>query len=160
MPEQTIVCPNCGKRIQVSEALTHQIEADLRKSFESEIKERDKETQADFEKRFENKKYWIYAAKYEGKEVSFAAWYESKPREIYYWLTATSDEHKKRGLAVKLFDFALKISKELGYKKGICPKAEEWYKSEISIPIYPSLKRSEQETVILMLKKILSASVN
>ncbi len=45
---------------------------------------------------------------------------------------------------------------KLGYKKGICPKAEEWYKSEISIPIHPSLKESEQETIISMLKKILN----
>lgn len=71
----------------------------------------------DFEKRLRDKKYWIYAAKYEGKEVSFAAFYESKPGEIYYWLTATSDEHRKIGLAAKLFDFSLNISKQWGYKK-------------------------------------------
>ncbi|HHT9152261.1 MAG TPA: DUF2130 domain-containing protein [Candidatus Hypogeohydataceae bacterium YC40] len=51
MPEQTIICPNCGKRIPVSEALTHQIESELRKNFESKAKERDKEAQANFEKK-------------------------------------------------------------------------------------------------------------
>jgi len=51
MPEQTIVCPNCGKRIAVSEVLSHQIEADLRKSFESQNKEREKELQASFDKK-------------------------------------------------------------------------------------------------------------
>ncbi len=51
MPEQTIICPNCGKRIPVSEALTHQIEAELRRNFESKAKEREKKFQADFEKK-------------------------------------------------------------------------------------------------------------
>jgi len=51
MAEQTIICPNCGKRIPVSEVLTHQIEADLRKSFESQNKEREKVLQASFDKR-------------------------------------------------------------------------------------------------------------
>lgn len=51
MAEQTIICPNCGKRIPVSEVLTHQIEADLRKSFETKNKEREKEIQASFDKK-------------------------------------------------------------------------------------------------------------
>ncbi len=45
---------------------------------------------------------------------------------------------------------------KLGYEKGICPKAEEWYKSEISIPIYPSLDAANQSVVISTLKGILS----
>jgi UDP-4-amino-4,6-dideoxy-N-acetyl-beta-L-altrosamine transaminase len=38
--------------------------------------------------------------------------------------------------------------KNLGYKKGICPKAEKFYEQIISIPIFPSLKPSEQEKII------------
>lgn len=37
---------------------------------------------------------------------------------------------------------------KLGYKKGICPKAEAFYKSAISLPIYPDLKSEDQEFVI------------
>ncbi|MGA2910173.1 MAG: UDP-4-amino-4,6-dideoxy-N-acetyl-beta-L-altrosamine transaminase [Candidatus Microgenomates bacterium] len=37
---------------------------------------------------------------------------------------------------------------ELGYKKGICPIAEEFYERIISIPIYPGLGYSEQQKVI------------
>lgn len=48
---------------------------------------------------------------------------------------------------------------KLGYKKGICPKAEEWYKSEISIPIYPSLKKESQKKVIKNLKEILNGKI-
>lgn len=51
MPEQTIVCPNCKKRIPVSEVLTHQIESELRKNFETKAKEHDKEVQANFERK-------------------------------------------------------------------------------------------------------------
>lgn len=51
MAEQTIICPNCRKRIPVSEVLTHQIEADLRKNFESQSKQREKELEASFDKK-------------------------------------------------------------------------------------------------------------
>jgi hypothetical protein len=51
MPEQTIICPNCGKRIPVSKALFPQIEAELRETFEAEAEKRDKEAQAAFEKK-------------------------------------------------------------------------------------------------------------
>ncbi len=46
MTDQSIVCPHCGKKIPLSEALTHPIEEKLRKELESEIKkkERDHET--------------------------------------------------------------------------------------------------------------------
>ncbi len=51
MAEQTIICPNCKKRIPVSEVLTHQIEADLRKDFESQNKVREKALQESFDKK-------------------------------------------------------------------------------------------------------------
>jgi UDP-4-amino-4,6-dideoxy-N-acetyl-beta-L-altrosamine transaminase len=40
----------------------------------------------------------------------------------------------------------------LGYKKGICPKAEKFYERIISLPIYPELKRKEQERIIKVIK--------
>lgn len=51
MPDQKIICPNCGKRIQITEALSHQIEMGLRKNLEAEIKAREKQAKEDFEKR-------------------------------------------------------------------------------------------------------------
>ncbi|MFH0969680.1 MAG: UDP-4-amino-4,6-dideoxy-N-acetyl-beta-L-altrosamine transaminase [Patescibacteria group bacterium] len=41
---------------------------------------------------------------------------------------------------------------KLGYKKGICPKAESFYERIISLPIYPSLKNKELEKVIKIIK--------
>ncbi len=51
MAEQTIVCPSCGKRIPISKALSHQIEAELRETFEAEAKKHEGEVQAAFEKK-------------------------------------------------------------------------------------------------------------
>jgi len=50
MPEQTIICPNCGKRIPVSEALTHQIESGTSQEFASKAIEREKTIKANAEK--------------------------------------------------------------------------------------------------------------
>jgi dTDP-4-amino-4,6-dideoxygalactose transaminase len=36
----------------------------------------------------------------------------------------------------------------MGFEKGYCPEAESFFKSAISIPIYPSLTDSQQEFAI------------
>jgi len=38
--------------------------------------------------------------------------------------------------------------KKLGYKEGTCLKAEDFYKREISIPIYPSLKKTQTKYIV------------
>jgi len=42
----------------------------------------------------------------------------------------------------------------LGYKKGICPLAEEFYITEISLPIYPLLKDREIKFIISVFKSM------
>lgn len=42
---------------------------------------------------------------------------------------------------------------KLGYKNGLCPKAEEFFRSEISIPVFPRLTHREQAYVIDCIKK-------
>jgi hypothetical protein len=49
MDEQTIICPSCGTRIPISKALTSQIEASLRKSFEANAEKQEKEVRAAFQ---------------------------------------------------------------------------------------------------------------
>lgn len=44
--------------------------------------------------------------------------------------------------------------KELGYEKGICPVAEEIYKSIMSIPIYPKMSDDDVKDVITAVKKV------
>ncbi|MBI2406647.1 MAG: UDP-4-amino-4,6-dideoxy-N-acetyl-beta-L-altrosamine transaminase [Candidatus Harrisonbacteria bacterium] len=46
---------------------------------------------------------------------------------------------------------------KLGYKKGLCPIAEAFYASEISIPIFPGLSKDDQAHVIKTLRTILTA---
>ena len=41
----------------------------------------------------------------------------------------------------------------LGYNKGLCPKAEAFYEREISIPLYPAMKREDIKYVIDVLIK-------
>ena len=43
--------------------------------------------------------------------------------------------------------------KKLGYKKGLCKQAETFYEKIISIPIYPDLKKTEQNKVINTIKQ-------
>ncbi len=43
----------------------------------------------------------------------------------------------------------------LGYKRGLCPVAEDFYEREISLPIYPALKEEELEFVVENLKDAL-----
>ncbi|TAK52012.1 MAG: DUF2130 domain-containing protein [Bacteroidetes bacterium] len=45
MPEQTITCPKCGQKIELTEAFTHEIEEKLRATFQSEIKRKEAEHQ-------------------------------------------------------------------------------------------------------------------
>ena len=42
-----------------------------------------------------------------------------------------------------------------GYRQVCCPNAEEYYKHIISLPIYPDLKKEEQEYVIGNIKEIM-----
>lgn len=43
---------------------------------------------------------------------------------------------------------------KLGYEKGICPNAEEFYNTVMSIPLYPSLTDEEVDDVICAVKKV------
>lgn len=47
------------------------------------------------------------------------------------------------------------LYERLGYRKGLCPRAEDFYERIISLPIYPTLTDPQQETVISTLRGIL-----
>ncbi len=76
---------------------------------------------------------------------------QSRRREVF-------EKLQKAGVGVQVHYIPVywhPYYQELGYKKGICPVAEDFYLSEISIPIYPGLSGSDQETVIKEIKNIL-----
>ncbi len=43
-----------------------------------------------------------------------------------------------------------------GFKKGYCPNAENYFKSAISIPMFPSMKNDSQSKVIEIINKELA----
>lgn len=43
---------------------------------------------------------------------------------------------------------------KLGYKKGLCPRAEKLYENIMSIPLYYGLTDEDVETVIEAVKKV------
>ena len=43
----------------------------------------------------------------------------------------------------------------LGYKKGLCPDAEEVYKGIVSIPLYPGMTEQDVEDVIHAVTKVI-----
>lgn len=43
---------------------------------------------------------------------------------------------------------------ELGYKKGICPDAEDFYRREISLPIYPSMTDEDFDFVVSKIDEV------
>ena len=45
---------------------------------------------------------------------------------------------------------------DLGYKRGMCPVAEEYYSQEISLPMYADLSDDQQSVVIDVLRKALA----
>ena len=46
--------------------------------------------------------------------------------------------------------------RNLGYKRGLCEKAEELYKGIVSIPLYPAMTDRDVEDVIHAVKKVVS----
>jgi len=47
------------------------------------------------------------------------------------------------------------VFKEMGYKRGLCPNSEKFYKSEISLPMFYGLNKFEQEKTIQITLDIL-----
>jgi dTDP-4-amino-4,6-dideoxygalactose transaminase len=43
----------------------------------------------------------------------------------------------------------------MGFKKGYCPAAEQYFKEALSIPIYPAMSEEQQRQVIFELKRLL-----
>ncbi|MDI3549605.1 MAG: UDP-4-amino-4,6-dideoxy-L-N-acetyl-beta-L-altrosamine transaminase [Methanobacterium sp.] len=70
--------------------------------------------------------------------------YKSRKKEIFNKL-----REKDIGVQVHYIPVYLHpYYEKLGYKRGICPLAEDFYKKEISIPMYPALSPEDQEEVI------------
>lgn len=70
--------------------------------------------------------------------------YKSKRRQIFERL-------RKKGLGVQVHYIPVyrqPYYQALGYRKGLCQKAEEYYEKTISLPVYPKMSDSEIKKVI------------
>ena len=67
MTEPRVICPKCGHRFPVTEALTAQIEETLREQFQTEVRERENAARAVYEKRLATER-----AKIEKKAIARA----------------------------------------------------------------------------------------
>jgi len=70
--------------------------------------------------------------------------YKGKKKEIFSLL-------RKKGIGVQVHYIPVYLHphyQKLGYKKGECPKAENFYQRVFSIPIFPSMKEEEISFVV------------
>ncbi|MBI2612540.1 UDP-4-amino-4,6-dideoxy-N-acetyl-beta-L-altrosamine transaminase [Candidatus Kaiserbacteria bacterium] len=65
---------------------------------------------------------------------------------------------RRRGIGVQVHHVPVHLHpyyRSLGYKKGLCPKAEQFAASEISLPLYPSITEREQRFIVKTLLQLL-----
>ncbi len=58
---------------------------------------------------------------------------------------------RERGLGIQVHYMPVYLHpyyRSLGYKKGLCPLAEDFYQREISIPLYPAMKDDDVKKVV------------
>ncbi|RLE14811.1 UDP-4-amino-4,6-dideoxy-N-acetyl-beta-L-altrosamine transaminase [Candidatus Aerophobetes bacterium] len=76
--------------------------------------------------------------------------YKDKKREIFAKL-------REEGLGVQVHYIPVYLQpyyQRLGYRKGICPNAEDFYQREISIPLYQSMSGEDIEYVVNTIFKV------
>lgn len=96
------------------------------------------------EKAYAYSSYHLYPIRLKDK-------YMDKKRDIFSKL-------REKGLGVQVHYIPVYLQpyyKDLGYKKGLCPVAEDFYQREISIPIYPSIKQIDIQNVEKSLFEVL-----
>ncbi len=117
MTTQSVICPNCGKRIPLTEALTSQIEAELRKSFDVDLKKHEAESKARMEKLLESEKARIQKQAVQKAEEVLAARMSKMDTEL-------AEAHKREKAAKA--DFQQRLAREgLRLEKIAGQKAEE-----------------------------------
>lgn len=66
---------------------------------------------------------------------------------------------RKAGIGVQVHHIPVYLHpyyQKLGYTKGLCPEAENFYKTIISLPIYPDLSKNDQNYIIKKIKEIIN----
>jgi UDP-4-amino-4,6-dideoxy-N-acetyl-beta-L-altrosamine transaminase len=72
------------------------------------------------------------------------------------------DELKERGIGVNVHYIPVYYHpyyRQLGYNKGLCPRAEELYERIITLPLFPKMEREDIEYVISNVKEVIQNHV-
>lgn len=78
---------------------------------------------------------------------------EGRRREVFRGL-------RERGIGVQVHYIPVyrhPLYRRLGFKAGLCPKAEAYYERILSLPIFPALTDGEQDQVVAALKESLKS---
>lgn len=65
---------------------------------------------------------------------------------------------RKRGIGVQVHHVPVHLHpyyRKLGYKKGMCPKAEAFAAAELSLPLYPAITEKQQRFIVRTLLQLL-----
>ncbi|NUT35914.1 MAG: aminotransferase class V-fold PLP-dependent enzyme [Hamadaea sp.] len=77
---------------------------------------------------------------------------DGRRREVY-------ERMREAGIGVQVNyipTYWLPVFEDMGYKRGLCPRAEQFYLEELSLPLFPSLTDADQDRVIDTLRTILT----
>ncbi|MFA6169572.1 MAG: UDP-4-amino-4,6-dideoxy-N-acetyl-beta-L-altrosamine transaminase [Candidatus Margulisiibacteriota bacterium] len=89
------------------------------------------------------------------KDVCHSAWH-IYPIMVKADRRAIFDALRAKGLGVNVHYIPVywqPYYQQLGYQKGLCPRAEAYYQSTITLPLYPKMSEAEVETVIAVVKE-------
>jgi dTDP-4-amino-4,6-dideoxygalactose transaminase len=76
---------------------------------------------------------------------------EGRRREVY-------DRLRSAGIGVQVNYLPVywhPLFEDLGYRRGQCPVAEDFYAEQLSLPLYPDLTNAEQDRVVEELRRVL-----
>lgn len=71
------------------------------------------------------------------------------------------DRLRSMGIGVNLHYIPIYLHpyyKKMGYRKGLCPKAERYYRGAMTLPLYPGMSDSEVKRVVKVTKRIVDVS--
>lgn len=73
------------------------------------------------------------------------------------------NEYRKNGILVNFHYIPVYLQpyyQQLGYKRGLCPKAEKYYQEALTMPLYPAMSNSDVKRVINITEKIIQKFKN
>lgn len=104
-----------------------------------------KEVVTPFEAEYSNSGWHIYVIKVKPELLTVTR------KEIFEALQAENIGVNVHYLPVYLHPYY----RDLGYEKGLCPKAEELYENMLTLPLFPSMKNDDVKDVILAVTKVI-----